>query len=188
MMLVGKSMAAVYDTLPEDPRVAGQTIVFANTLGGLADMLWIQTRHADGRPIPQRTLNLSPSCRAVSIARIDARTIVVRPVGGYLQPRGYVADGEVATPASLVYHTQLMDMLVRTHVRPMQLGQMIELSVATIEITALTEDGRPAEATFRFHVPLEDRSLRWLYLDDYRYHRFSLPAIGKTVQVASPLT
>ncbi|MFQ5461618.1 MAG: hypothetical protein ACE5E5_03225 [Phycisphaerae bacterium] len=188
MMFVGASLNSVYNTLPDDRPFANQTAVFVNALGGLADRLWIQTRHAEGRPVPQRTLNLSPSCSAVSITRTDARTLVVQPRGGYLQPRGWVPKDESPPPASLEYLAKLMDMMVRTHAQPMLLGQIIELSAVTIEITDLTEDGRPAEATFRFRVPLEDPSLRWLYLDDYRYRRFSLPAVGETVQVASPLS
>ena len=69
----------------------------------------------------------------------------------------------------------------------MPLGYKVSLSYVTIEITDWTEDGRPAEATFRFHVPLEDRSLRWLQFSAEGFAPFPLPGIGKTASVVSPL-
>ena len=65
--------------------------------------------------------------------------------------------------------------------------ETIDLTAVTIEITELTDDGRRAEATFCFRVPLEDPSLRWLFVQDFRYVPFIVPDIGKTVDVPSPL-
>jgi len=69
----------------------------------------------------------------------------------------------------------------------MRLGEKVELAAATIEITALTPDGRPAEATFRFRVPLEDPSLRWFQCTRGDFEPFAPPAIGQTVRLPSPL-
>ena len=88
---------------------------------------------------------------------------------------------------SFRYHAQLMDMVVRSESRPMQLHETIDLSAVTIEITELTDDSRPAEATFRFRVPLEDPSFRWLYVKDFCYVPFIVPSVGETVEVPSPL-
>ena len=65
--------------------------------------------------------------------------------------------------------------------------ETIDLTAVTIEITELTDDGRPAEATFRFRVPLEDPSFRWLFVKDFRYVPFVVPGIGETLEVPSPL-
>jgi hypothetical protein len=56
---------------------------------------------------------------------------------------------------------------------------------ATIEVTDLTDDGRPAEATFRFRTPLDDPSLRWIEMTPTGYRPFTPPPIGKTVRVTS---
>ena len=80
-----------------------------------------------------------------------------------------------------------MDMVVRSESRPMNLHETIELPTVTIEITELTVDDCPAEATFRFRAPLEDPSFRWLYIEDARYVPFVVPDIGETVEVPSPL-
>ena len=63
----------------------------------------------------------------------------------------------------------------------MSLGQRVELTGMTVTVTALTEDGRPAEAAFRFSVPLEDTSLRWLNWKDDMFQPFAPPAVGETV-------
>lgn len=65
------------------------------------------------------------------------------------------------------------------------LGQTVELTTATIEITELTADGRVAEARFRFRVPLEDPSLRWLMVTRQGYEPMRPPAVGETVEVAT---
>ena len=77
--------------------------------------------------------------------------------------------------------------VVRSEARTMRLDETIDLSAVTIEITELTDDGRPAEATLRFRVPLEDPSFRWLFVKDFRYVPFIVPGIGETVEVPSPL-
>ena len=69
----------------------------------------------------------------------------------------------------------------------MRLHETIDLSAVTIEITELTDDGRRAEATFRFLVSLEDPSSRRLYVRDFRYVPFVVPGIDETVEVPSPL-
>ena len=69
----------------------------------------------------------------------------------------------------------------------MRLHETIELPTASIEITDLTDDGRPAEATFRFRVSLEDPSLRRLYVRDFRYVPFAVPGMSETAEVPSPL-
>ncbi len=69
----------------------------------------------------------------------------------------------------------------------MRLHETIDLSAVTIKITELTDDGRRAEATFRFRVSLEDPSLRWLFVQDFRYVPFIVPGMSETVEVPSPL-
>jgi hypothetical protein len=53
----------------------------------------------------------------------------------------------------------------------------------TVEVTALTDDNRPAEAAFRFSVPLEDASLHWLCYRGKAFEPFTPPAVGETVEI-----
>jgi hypothetical protein len=119
-------------------------------------------RALDGLPVPAHTHVLAPAYpRPVAVTRSDSRTLVVRPAGGYL--------------------AMSADLLTRSSRNPMPLGHRVELTEMTAEVTALTADGRPAEAEFRFSVPLEDPSLRWLAWGNPSYVPFTPPAIGETV-------
>jgi len=124
----------------------------------------------------------------VAITRLDATTVRVRPRDGYLVPRGEGLGAASAPPAFSVGHfLRDFDHLVRSSGRPLRKGDVVELAAATVEVTALTPDGRPAEATFRFRVPLEDPSLRWFQFTKKGCVAFAPPAVGATVQVESPL-
>lgn len=187
MRFVGQALTDFYESIPDDLQLADQNLVFVNSLLTIGDMVWIQGRHAEKRPFPLSVLHLSPSGASVRITRPDERTLIVAPKGGYLQPRGFVPQGAPAPMVSLRYHAQLMDMVVRAEGRRMELHDTTHLSFVDIEVTAMTPDGRPAEATFRFRSRLEDASLRWLYIEDHRFKEFDVPAIGDIVEVGSAL-
>ena len=119
-------------------------------------------RALEGLPLPAHTRVLAPyQFASIEVRRTDAQTLVIRPSLGFL-----------AVP---------FDRLARNLKHPMLLGQRVELTGMTVTVTALTEDGRPAEATFRFSVPLEDDSLRWLNWEDDTFQPFTPPAVGETV-------
>ncbi len=63
----------------------------------------------------------------------------------------------------------------------MTVGEKISLLGVTVEITALTDDGRPAEAAFRFAMTLESPLFRWMQWANGVYAPFVLPAVGETV-------
>jgi hypothetical protein len=84
--------------------------------------------------------------------------------------------------------TNPMDALTRDPQKPFLLGTKVTLTDVTIEVTALTDDGRPAEALFRFDEPLESATYRWTKQVDGRLVPFELPAIGASVRLdAQPL-
>jgi hypothetical protein len=113
--------------------------------------------------VPRHTRVLAPGLPAVTIRRLDERTLAIRPQKGYLR--------------------WVMDQVFRGERTPLALGERIVLSGMTVEITELTEDGRPAEAHFRFNAPLEDRSFRWLCFRGNGYEPFTPPPVGKSVEV-----
>jgi hypothetical protein len=148
--------------MPMDATVEQQSVVIVTApLPILAGFL-PGRRALDGLPIPAYTRVLAPSDPdSVAVSRPDAQTLVVRPAHGYL-----------ALSA---------DRLARSSDHPMSVGDKVELTGMTAEVTALTDDGRPAEATFRFSVPLEDPSLRWLAWGNPSYVLFTPPPIGETI-------
>jgi len=181
-MTIGTRIDRAIETFPNDPQIEDQTVVFVNSTSWLIDTGMIQTLGYRGRPLPVSVLNLATVGRHTALTRAADNVLVVRPEAGYLPPAGWLP--EPAPPASIYYFLQVLDQLVRNVERPMGLGETVELSSATIEITELTADNRPAAATFRFHTALEDQSLRWLELTPDGYRPFVPPAVGETVKVA----
>jgi len=183
MATLGKIPRELADSLPDDPELAGQRVVLVNSWSWMGDTAMLQMRQVEGGALPGSLLNLCPATYPATLHRTDARSLIVRPGGGFFPPPN-VAKSAAPRPAFAVeYVLRTLDILTRSPSRPMQLGETVQLSGVTIEITALCADGRPAEATFRFDVPLEDPSLRWLRRTDGEFVPFTPPAVGQTVNV-----
>ncbi len=145
------------------PSVADQTVVIVNAPSPLHAGLLPLLRTLDGLPVPRHTRVLAPALPRVTVRRLDDRTLSIRPERGYL--------------------SWILDQLFRGKHQPLALGQKVVLTGMTVEITALTDDGRPAEATFRFDRPLEDASLYWLCYRDKGFEPFTPPAVGESVEL-----
>ena len=117
----------------------------------------------DGQPLPRSLRVLATASSALSVQRLDERSLILCPKSGYF-----------STPLSgFLYNTE----------HPLKQGDTIELSNVSITVKELTEDGRPAKVLFRFHVPLEDPSLKWVYLEGGKFKEFHPPGIGETIEV-----
>ena len=184
---IGSVMTGHYATLPKDEALRDQTLVIVASFMSLADYIWQVPRHESGEPLPRRTLQLNASFSAALLTRTGERTLAVRPRQGYLCPaRGVPGQEHLEPTASGKPLHRLFDVMVRSADCPMALGQVVKLPDASVEITELAADGRPAEATFHFEKPLDDPSYRWLRLTAKGYVPFPVPAIGETVHVDSP--
>lgn len=188
---IGDYTNRLLDTFPnyrDDRELEHRTAIVVNSVWGTSRAL-IQTRHYDGQPFHDRVLDLNSACSPASLRRIDPTTLAVRPQGGYLVPRGWSpplsqATGDRPPPVvSVVYLVQLLDRLFRNRDNPLELHESVDLTAVWIEITALTDDGRPAEATFHFRDPLDHKSLEWFELTEKGYVGFTPPEIGKTLDV-----
>jgi hypothetical protein len=132
---------------------------------------------------------LAPGYDSVAVTRVDARTLLVQPEHGYLAPSGVRGSPRRVFPvAHPAYGYRYGDRLFRSDAHPMALGQRVELTGMVAEVTALMDDGRPAEARMRFTVPLEDSSLIWLQWDwgKETFVPFVPPEVGDTVYVSGP--
>jgi hypothetical protein len=184
---IGKLAETHYAALNPGPEAAGQTFIFVNP-AACSHMLWMVTRAKDGLPLPERCLNLGPSSAPVAITRTDERTLVVRPAAGYLLPLGASpVPGAAPPPFSFAHMVRFFDILFRAPAHPMRLGEKVELTPATVQVTALTPDGRPAEATFSFRVSLEDPSLRWFACRRGQFQPFTPPSVGQALHLPSAL-
>ncbi|MCB9849512.1 MAG: hypothetical protein H6817_02270 [Phycisphaerales bacterium] len=152
-----------YIELPDDPSLAERDVVVVNApSGGLVGMFPIM-QAVDGKPIPRRMRMLGPSLSAITIERLDERTLLITPDDGFM--------------------AWSYDHLVRSLDHPFAPGDVIKVTGMTVEVTATTDDGRPATAKFTFDVPLDDASLLWLQWRDGAFVDFPLPAVGEIVKL-----
>jgi hypothetical protein len=143
------------------PDLARRTLIIVNPpVAPFGSYLPIYREAARG-PRPHRFLWLATGVSEVRICRVDASTLSVRPV------RGYLSD-----PSQL---------MLRSLERPLKLGEKVSLDAATFEVVALTADGRPAEVEVRFARELSDPRLIFLRWGGQGYVRFDLPEVGASV-------
>jgi hypothetical protein len=145
------------------PSEEGQTVVVVNAPSPVHACCLPLVQDLNHAAVPRHTRVLAPAFPAVTIRRVDDRSLAIRPEGGYLR--------------------WPMDRIFRSEQRPLRLHEKIVLSGMSVEVTELTEAGDPAEALFRFDVPLEDRAFRWLCYRDKGYELFRPPDLGETVEV-----
>ena len=176
-----------FSTLPGIERQHLVVVNAPNTFGFLYfPSLWTLYN----RPVPARTRILAPGSMSVEIARLDSATILVRPQGGFLIPPGSTIGSQGDEPPLLhpAYYFQHYDKAFRSDADPMNLGERIELSGMTVEVSSLTADGRPLEARVHFSAPPEASCYRWVQWDWRQgvYTNFTPPDIGHSIWVSGP--
>jgi hypothetical protein len=184
----GDLLERAAESLPREPAIRTQQVLIVYTPSAFVSIYGLPIRGLAGLPVPARLLVLGSSVHGVTIERPAKSALLIRPEGGFLIPHGRALPGrELAQPAvDFRYVLSLLDGLYRESA-VMRLGERIDLSDVTVEVTALTDDGRPAEARFSFDRSLDDPSLRWLRWEGGVYVPFVLPAEGGTVALPAPV-
>jgi hypothetical protein len=154
-------LRATDDTLPKGPAARDQTLILLNPpLDPFASYLPIY-RAAAGELRPRQQLWLATGISDVRVTTIDAHAISVRPDGGFLSTS--------------------MQLMLRSKTPGLARGEQVQLEGASIEVTELTDDGRPLEIVARFERELTDESLVWMRWRHLGYAPFELPARGTAV-------
>ena len=152
-----------YRALPRE-LPATDRLVAINIPADLVGSFFSISRSSRAEPVVPHWLYLYAGSESVSVERVDATTLVVRPDRGF-----------ITRPAAQIYRHYA------TH--PMRVGHRVSLEGLEIEIVEATEDGCPLGARFSFAVPLEDDTMHWVQWRDGGYVPFSLPGVGETVTV-----
>lgn len=119
------------------------------------------TRAARAQPTPSRMLTLAGTLEEVTLTRMDARRIEVRPKLGFL---------------SRVFNQLFTrDRLAR--------GAQLDFEGVGVTVSEVDQWGRPTSAVFEFARPLEDPSYLWLSWQHGRYEPFTVPAPGASVVI-----
>jgi hypothetical protein len=152
---------------PDGPEVANQTFIYVN--GNDFSVVYTSLiRIAEGQGTsPRRLAQLSSVFARQAVSREDARTLVIRSEGGFLNSS---ADRIMANPK-----------------RPFHANDRIERPDFVAEVRSVTSDGRPQEVAFHFRRDLEDAAYRWLFWRELRVVDFVLPKIGESVTLPSLL-
>src|SRR5438445_5361962 len=160
---VSRGLARIDTLVPDDPALAHQDLVLVNVPFKYLCNFASVVRRSNGGRSPQRWWCLGVASDAVEVTRIDANALLLHPSDGYLR---YFEDTNV-----------------RSHQIPFAVGDRVELGDLTITIRRVNDDDRPAEVEYRFLVPLEDPTLRWMVWQGGAYQRFVPPAIGLSVML-----
>ena len=150
-------------TIPRSADVTTKTVVIVNPPNDLFFCYVPAVRAVRGEPAPARIRGLADVVTRVDVTRIDERTLRVRPSEGFL---GHEPER-----------------MLRGAVRSLKVGSVVETPGMTVTVSALTSDGRPAEALFRFDEPLEAPSLRWLSWTREGFAPWTPPPVGEVVHL-----
>jgi len=177
----GNSVARANASLPSDKAARVQTILLAS-IPSYASLVYCSlARVTNEEPLLTRTLVLGSGGNPIAISRPDARTLLVRPEGGFLAGPGGTPPGDELK--RLLFNQRIglyaLDRLYRDRT-PIEPGRLVNVLGMQVEVTAVTADGRPAEAAFRFMTALENPYFRWLQWKDGEFAPFEVPAVGET--------
>lgn len=148
---------------PLDAGIVNQDVVILNPPSLLYATYFPLERRYAGLPAPRRVRFLGSGLARTTVHRPDEHSLVIGIDGGYIN--------------------WSFERLFRDARFPMKVGDRVVLTGMTATVTAVTADGRPAEAEFRFDVPLEDASLRWLWWRDGEFAPFTPPAVGEQIEL-----
>ena len=184
--IFGTIISRAAESLPSEPTATDQIALIVNTPTAFISFYGPLMQALQGRPIPSRTLILGSGIHPTTISRPAPNVLAIRPDGGYLPSPGSPRPGHEASQPAFhpAYFFQMLDHLYRD-ATPMNIGERIAYGGATIEVTEVTEDGRPGEVWCHFDVDLEDPSLRWLQWKGGVYIPFDPPAVGETINLPS---
>jgi len=180
-MAEGQAQVAEFGS---DPELSQQHLYVINPPGTMIYAAGLSQRLFTDEPIPASINYLSSGFTPVHIERVDDRTIIVTPEGGYTPLPGPIVDDATGMVTHVhlenVYRT--LEGFSYNPQNPMQVGQVVALSEVTVEVTQMTSDGRIAQAAFTFAYPLEDNRYVWLLWDQATstYARVQMPSVGES--------
>jgi hypothetical protein len=167
MLGMHQMIAPTEESVPRDATVRERTlVVVALPSEGPLYYTWAR-REAEGTSKPGTVRILATSLSAVSVTRVDERTLRVSPEDGYF--------------ASDVHQ------LLRDPSRDFAQGDTVGLSNMTATVTESTDDGRPVTVEFAFSAPLESPEWLWMRGEGLGLAAWTPPAVGKTVVVPAAL-
>ncbi len=160
--LFGEIFRGGADSLPDDPAVEEQLVVFV-TGHEFPTAYTPLVRQVEGGHVPARVALLSPFNGHHRIEREDADTLVMEMPGGWLE--------------------QVVNQLERRSELGFEPGQRFAMPDFTAEIRAVNARRDATVVAFHFERPLEDPRYRWLAWSAHRALPWVPPAPGRSVEL-----
>ena len=155
---LGNHAAACIDSAPLDASVVDRTVILTNAPNFFYASYLIILRAYNGEPLPAYVRCLGPNMglplEPIQVTRTGERTLTVTSEGGF----------------------QWLFMRDKGH--PLDVGEKVELTGMSAEVTKLAEEGWPLEVAYQFDVRLEDPSLVWLKMEQNAFVPFTPPPVG----------
>jgi hypothetical protein len=155
-------------TLPPDSSAKDATLVVLNAPYVLVPSYAFAMLIASGRGAPARRL------RTLGID-VHGTMTVERP-----------SEGEVVLTYEDPFPHELFSRVYRSAARPFSVGEETRLEPMTARVEEIDGAGRAGRISFRFDVPLEDASLRWVAWDGNGFAPYHPPPTG-TREVRAPV-
>ena len=161
---IGDIVKRAVHSLPQGDELTGKTLVVVNAPDHLMHVTYIPVmRWLEGKPDMERVVGLAIAPGAVTVSRVDARTLDVRIEGGIFS--GFISR------------------LFRSPDLPMPPGTLIELPELRVTIVDVDERGDPVAIRFELERPLEDDGYVWVRWREGEYVPFTPPPVGETVEI-----
>jgi hypothetical protein len=179
-----RSVAQTAASLPSDPATRFQTVLLVNSPTFASFAYGALTRFVHDDPYLNPTLVLGSGSRPIEVQRPDERTLLIRPDGGFLARAGNPQYGGEMAPLLFDQRRAFLtlDWLYRNRA-PMKPGWQVQSVGVTIEVTAVTDDGRPGEVAFRFVIDLNNPYFCWKQWQNGAFAPFEVPAVGQTIRL-----
>lgn len=162
----GDFFTAPIKSVPYDPQIAHQDLVLVNPPDYLFSVNLIRTiKLYEGKPYPKRIRALSAGPVPIEIRRLDKYSLQVNIQGGLFKGQ--------------------FGWLFRSPEEPLTIDQEIQIAGLSARVTHLDKKFGPDEIVYRFSVPLEDPSLRWLKWEKGTYIPFIPPPLGRSIRLST---
>ena len=164
------------------PGVENQDLVVVNAPNPFSLFYLPPYRAHHHQSLPRALRVLAPGFGPLEITRTDEKTLLLKSESGNLLSY----QGRVGSP--FVYFYKHFNDAFRDKRFPFGVGEKVVLPRLTVEVIAIDNEGRPREAAFRFDVPLDSRTLKWLQWNWQlnSYTAFTVPAVGQSCKMAGP--
>jgi hypothetical protein len=163
MNVLGSAIDRIDRDIPATPDITSRTVIVVNApFDTMLSYLQV-AREARGTPRPAHLYWLASASSRLALETLDERTLRVRPARGFL-----------LMPIERHY---------RSDPRALAVGASVSLSEMTVRVLAVTPDGRPAAADFRFREPLSSPSYLLRRWERGRLLPFVPPSRGQIVHL-----